>query len=1288
MSFNKRIFKQILFLGILALFIPVSFALSECDDDGFVYGTKCPCSNDPAVASICGQVLSSGLRRVPKTIDGELKDKITTRTAVGGATVTLYSNLYTDKRSGKEYSTGKPYGRLENKIGECYTTPFTGRFWCKTNRILDGNVVYAIPSCNGNIGRVYEIPTMASITDLKMEIDCFGHDNTPTSMPDKLDLVDESFVLACTTSTEDIRVGYEDQPTTYMTTDIGEDNFDFRIIPYSINLGSFGIGAAHNGALYWQDCLIEYLEDPKRNYLADLDIYPFDDVLHKCNPDLNGDGEGDFLDYEEAIIEPFLYNLTNQCTEEAYRVFSNRDSLHTKNQDAFANQQYVEATLGDCIGDLFLRPQGSTDEATAPACSRVLKCTHNFDRLVNFATVTGISDRTSSPIHKLALGLSQEADPEMLVCLEPDGTETLLKHFRPKATDDDCEPGSAGCQYRYENLGLLPFMVASFNTQEQFFSEIVNDSFNSENIVGWEGRKRSENEAQGGSANGTFSHVDASNVGETNSGGMAARVANPNVGTDDQVLGASMVGPLDAMTQDYTTTGYRTLTDYGSRIYSHCGYSGSNGQIRDIEIGQDGEDQVITHNNFIGNNERHQMDDDGKHGGSSAIYGTPRAMDRDRILAQGAFPGSDVQMFRYVVDLFDLYATAHASGDGELKLDIISLLLGGFKRIKDYSNDNNVKIFGQRKSVAEEGIQPVHLDVDYVTCNENFPGAFPAYPNQAASGNGSFEWEPVEGNSPNNRCNRWPGPKSYWDNNVGDMAKVKAALGINNWPGVEGEMRSCKVVDCEIKVKRRRCELYDPITNDCDITPGNIYYTVSTEDCSEQDKLDYCYPEQLEKWPAPTPSNNDVKDYPRRNATSETIDGIGCKFERLGKNQTPGSVLSSAQFRIQQKPFSTAGVVNAGVGETVAGASTIASVIKESNDEYLAYKADTNSSFNQKLASSNVLAAEAAERSRSLGSTSLNVLGAATTLQQADQVNIKPVSDILNYTANAFRPPLQTITSHKGAFLGAGHGNYKNGLEGNVHEKLSGAQAKGDGTGAVPFLIDAVELPEAPSIIVEELPEPAYFCAEDDPGNPNCEKITPPGPINLEELDPGDCKPVTIDNDLSSCPYKTNDLMATILGAAGNNNGFNVPGSVILAFMYGEGTLGAHRWTTANTYLWSEPYYNHLPGCQGSVSGAQPPVGMGILGVSFTTPPFGSQSVGLALNAGGFHPDRVNPDGIKIVNKCNFLDGAYMLAALLGSEVNASSCTWTADMVKTAIENQRGGVPMKAGQLEIAMECM
>lgn len=1182
-SFSKY-FKASLFLLTLTLFSFRVLAQVECDEDGNVAGSDCPCQTDPALASFCGKVKSSGLRTVPFQVGEEMKDRVTTRTPVGGATVTLYSNLYIDKNSGEVFPSGKAYGKLTKKISECVTSQIEGKFYCPAPRVNDGNSLFVVFSCAGKVGKILEVPSSASLTGLNVEIDCFGQDNPYVPLPEPLDLMDENVVLACSTSTQDVRTGDNTSfPETYMSAWVGEDNYDIRVAPFN---GVLSVGE-HPGALYCRDCLLEYLNNHDRQYIPGNS---FADVFQKCNCDFDGNGEGDFLSRSEAIIEPFVYSLRQQDTETAYRPMVVQQFVQAKYEDPFKNQQYVEATVGDCVSSLYLRQRGSAEEDIPPSCSEIFKCSEGFDRYRNPSTTSGIFNRLAPSLYLMGIELASERDPTDPVCTDENGAVVTVGEFKPLYTTNDCEPGTSGCPYKYDRLGILPFILDSRNTQEQYTLETVNDGLYSQNLIRNEAWRKEDNEATDGFKHGVFVHREAADSGKVNSGYMAARVATDTLGADGDVMGHMLVSKMDGMFKNYDINPVTTVTDYGNRITSLCSVSSANGQITDVAPGQD--TSVINENASRGSNEDHLNDG---HGGSTALFATDVAFERDAELAKNG-------ILREFIDRFETVYTQHASGDGQLNFfDVVNIL---FQPIDGRTPANTVKAFGERKSPAEVGgAAPVYAIAEYCSSEASYPGEFPAYGEPGYPGNadvaGCFIWEDL---NENDRANRWPGSESQWYG-----SELAGKLG--NWPGIQGELRSVKVLRCDKKVTTRKCVLWDPTHTIC----LNDDIQEEETECTEQEKLDECLKEQVDTWPSEFP--NPPFGY------GESDPDFGCDLQRVSTMKMPGKLEKDQALRLKQEPFSSGGVVTGTGGD----------------------------------------------------------------LQ--DQNDTSKVSALLNYTANALRPRIDVKQADSGAFINVGVSNSKDGVENDlVHEKLSGYSVAGQGTGAVGLLTEAVEIREGFNMHVEDYPPVQFTCAD-----ANCPLVIPPGPIKLSELDAGACAPVTEDTT-GACPWPVGELTAQILGAAGAKQG--VPGSVILAAMFGEIGGVDPSITDDNVAAWSEPWSNYISDCKGYVSAAQPP--FGIIGVYIPdyNPPYGTigtDSVKLAMDAGGFHPDRKSPSGPYLVNKCNFLDGAYMAAALLKVGGVANSCTasfWTADRIKEQLEQYRGGTGLLSGQMEIAQNCM
>lgn len=1225
--------------AILLIFVLISYSnhviaqVAECDDDNmFIKGSKwCPCPEDDSLSSICGLVSSADINEM----DRDIVDRTvyTTRNAMKGVTVSIYENV-------EEVPTGQPFGNLEHKLVECETSETEGKYFCQMRRLNPGNLAYVVFSCNGKVADIKIVPTVRSITGLNSDVSCQGNLNY-SPLPEVLTYAERDRFLGCESEPEkeNENIGYEETEEIFHSPQIGEIDGDIRFTPFQI-LGIFGV---HDGAFEERDCVLENLG------AADLD--------EVCNldPDRDDDGaidgqDGNKLDDPNELTARFRNDIPTWDVELTHRVWETRTSVQREYQDPRAFQQFNHLTFGDCMDKAYLRYYGEENLKDPIPCSIIANCAVAVgDPRKNLHLTHSFGSMLASPLTWEEIHVSsQERDTDDIACRDivgaygPPGEDITVSEIQPPSGGVSCIPGRPGCPYKLPKSFYLPqFFVVAEGVKKPKTSETIGDAYiTPPRNVDW---LQQQTEAQNAEKSGYYFNKECTPPDKNNCGLTSLRIASDEVSEVGGIMVNRFVGFINAQEETYKSDYSMTVWDVGGNVKSLCSISNVTELTNNELIIPDDTTAVVT-NTFRGDKDSHSEHE----AASTATYATAEARARDEYLDMPQYTLSEV------LDTLQRFASGdpmNPDGIGDLTLWLANL--GGiFNAIVD---SGQYKSFAER-TTAWTADTPSYVNTYFCISEESFPVKFPAYgeSNYPGEAPGCYPWNPLDQGE---FCDVWPGRRESWDN---IPASIRNDLGYTGgWPGIEGELRTCKLEECAIGARRRSCDeeicdyYLNPITNEyvaynCRCGDGNGDGVVGSDisdpyidrDCLP-DEVQACLEDQEDTWrvdPGPPPqlsgpSYNDTFSYAR-----------WCNLEKAGPMVDPGDIGSLGP----------------------GGFSQNERVIQETW-------------------------------------TRINEDG---TLAQQSQFNAEPIADSANDAVARWLSPIESNTYYA-KWAGNDYattndyGGIQGGQNGTVHERTAGATTKGDGFGGTVSMLEVISHPERPISLTEDFPElscpsgatlnsegnQCWFC---DPFNPNdldgdgdlgdwCYRIPPPGDVDLDNLNFGSCRP----NLTGSCPLvgEVGGLALDIIGAAGNRVG--TPGSLLLAAVVGEGGW-LHNgsrilWDDTSIASYSDPWYARIPGCNDMIPAAQGP--FGILDISFES----------AIAADGFHPSRVNADGVPIVSKCNFIDAAYAAAALLHTS-NMSCSGLTETQAREALAVYRGGARANPDDVpdflvDIALNC-
>ncbi len=1111
-----KIFTILLVLLGVSLFNNV-FAQEECDEDGFIVNSYCPCPPDPGIASVCGFVSDANITQdLPDT--GIERAIWSTRKPVPGVTVTIYEN-------NPDIPTGKPYGKLDRKFGACYTTEEEGKYHCLMRRLNPGNMAYVIFSCDGKIADMKIIPTVKSYIGLDSDIDCSG-EYSYNALDDELDFAERSNFLGCLSTSdeeENVNAGFEEPEYIYKSADIGEKGGDIRFNPFT---GVLPIVGVHNGAFWEKDCLFEFTGplDLNREYAlfgGFFGLANYGSVSEKCNldPDRDGDGaidgdDGNPLNDPDELTVPFRYDIpTLQLEHEQQRIWETRTSMQREIQDPRAFQQYNHLMFGECVGRAFLRYFGDDDEDLPISCSELAECNEALgDPFRNTHTALSLGSRLELQVTWEDILDANERDPEDIVCEDEELGEIMISEVQPPFPDNPCEPGSPGCPYKLSRDYYMPqFFVEVGGVKKPKTAETANDAYGSipRSLV-WE---PISTEAETPHESGHYVNYEDKSSQRTNSGRTAIRLASKSNADLGDVMTNRFVSYIDAVDETYDYNSESTIWDAGGDVKSLCTISSVNDLLIIPDLAT--ETTTLVSNEFVGDETDHKEDETA----ASSTYGTNWGMARDEAMSNDYF-------WRDVLDTLQRY-----SSGGGVQLDLMTAW-AIVRNIASRGAGNVYKSFAERIDNWAQVGYPSYMNTEYCIAEDTFEAAFPAYGTGGyPGGHACYPWIDVPSGE---NCDAWPGPPGEWP-----PTPEVSALGYNagSWPGIEGELRTCRALNCEIRTKTRTCDeeicrwvwnsragVFVWVCSGCGDNngDGNVDSNIddSTRGCNDGE-LRACLVEQRDNWDEqpPDPPPLDPPDYDDENSSIRA-----CDLEKAGPMQEPGDIWKDHSARIVQQPF-----------------------------------------FGQ------------------------------------SQENVDTVSLTANYTALSLTSKVEERReSHKVSFVDYASTNDISGggpaqaidPDRLRHRNTAGTNSQGFGTGAAVDLLKTISHPERFGSLVEPLPDWIPNCNFYDP-NSWCYAIQPPGPIDLDSLDGGACNPNTT---RGACPLNgyVPAIAERILGAAGANSG--VDGAVLLAAIYGEGGWigpGARLdWIDANVRAWSEPWYARIPGCNDMVPTAQGPFGM------------------------------------------------------------------------------------------------
>lgn len=1224
------------------------YAQDVCDDEGFIKGTWCPCPPEPSLASVCGLVSDANLTAGSIDLeDGTSHPAWSTREPVSGVTVSIYENT-------PDVSTGKIFGKLENKFLECVTSDVEGKYHCLMRRLNPGNLVYVIFSCEGTIADIKIVSSVRSITSLDADIDCSGEYEYQTlrqdgEEEDVIDFAQREEFLGCRSTYEDEvnqNAGFEEPEHEFMSTTIGEKGGDIRFNDRDGDIA--GLIGGHPGALWEKDCLIEYdrTNNLRRQYTlaGGWLVDGFDSVQEKCNfdPDMDGDGEidrddGNPLDDPDELTIPFRYDIpTLELEHEQVRVWETRTSFQREMQDPRAFAQYNHLMFGDCIGKVHLRYYEDTEEDQPIPCAALATCNETLGNPIrNIHTSLSFGSRLASPMTWEELVMTEERPLDDVVCRHPTLGDVTIAEIQPPNTTESCEPGTSGCRYKLSSDYYMPqYFIMTGGVKKPKTSETIGDAYGS--VPRSEPWEAVATEAEIPHEGGHYVNYEDATAHKNNSGMTAIRIANEGEGNTDGVMVNRFVSFADALEGDYNYEASSIIWDAGGDIKSLCSISGVNAAINGSFIISDALTEAITvvNNVFKGVEEDHDPVE-GDESAATATYATEWGVNRDMHLNRVSYIGRDI---------FDTLQR-FASGGGVLQLLDLESINAIVTTVISRGSDNDYKSFAERIDNFTFNGAYSYMNAKYCLAEDTFDSHFPPYGIGDYPGNSScYPWADVPLGG---FCYKWPGRPQDWGTTYGLISGASPALISHTgapydgtWPGITGELRTCKLERCQVWEKTRTCDeflwrlIFDPTSptgfrsEETDICwdwngDGDIETRIienkrvcrTTPDIWRYGQLwseyELCLVEQEDTWEREprNPSDLPAPGFPDQHSSERN-----CDLQKAGPMTEPGDIYKDHMTRIIQEPF-----------------------------------------------------------------------------WDETQKNTERVSKSANYTALALLSPIEDRTEfNKASFVDyattndinhndADDGGYdssgqmQGGEYGSVHRTTAGELSQGFGTGATVGLLKIISHPERPGTMTEPFPPMYPNCNYFDP-NAWCYAIEPPGPIDLDSLDGGQCNA----NTSGSCPLEITigPLAQRILGAAGARSG--VPGSLLLAAIQGEGGWFTRMdWDDRSIASYSEPWSARMPHCNDMVTGAQGPFGL-------ITTWFDD-----AVLDGGHHPSRVSPtDGSTLVySKCNFIDAAYGAAKMLSYSYGGSCSSVPEGDVIAALTQYRGGTPPTSFMVDIALHC-
>ena len=1163
-----------------------------CDENGFIKNTYCPCAEDTAMASICGIVSNANITKSEpkgsKLFNSNSREVYSVREPIGGVTVSIYEN-------DKDVPTGKPFGNLEKKLGECTTTPNEGKYHCLMRRINPGNMVYVVFSCNGKLADMKIVPSVLDFVGLDADVDCNQGPYTYEPLPDVLTFAERDRFLGCSTAGDSVdpQVGYQEGELLTKMTDIGVKGGDIRFTEFdgwSANL--FGgidalgdafevsVGRKREGAYWEKDCLIRYGGDYgpggylpegggesvddrngglEREYaprVGGIFQFAFNDVEEKCNYDPDGDGDGAMEDDDEKTA-PFRYDIpTLSVEEEQQRAFQTRMQMQREYQDPRAFAQYNHLMLSDCIGEVFLRYYESDDYDTPISCDAIANCTESVnDPYRNTHTTNGLGSRLGTVTDFEEILSGKERDPEDIVCYSDKHGEVKASQIQPPFPDDSCTPGTAGCKYKLSReYNVWQFAIAASNSiKKPRTSETINDS-PSRNAARGEPWYASGTEAKQPDLSGHNLLYSDDSVAKNNSGLTSTRIASTQVSEAGGVLANRFVSRVDAIDGIYDYTSERTVWDAGGDIKTICSLSNVNGKLPEID--KENEETFLNDNAFIGNEEDHQTSLTAGH----SYHLTEWVLEREAILAEGQLLTNFGMLAR---DYFD---TMHrfAAGEAEL-LPFTGSISSLWSSIVGRRIANVQKSFAHRTNDLNAP-QPAVYETQYEISEENFEELFPAYGEDGYPGDagGAYPWN---------------------DLNEGDYCDVHPG------PGMKPKgMRTCKGT-CEIVQQKRFCRPFN-VAEDGSCTRSSTE-TIKTP-CSAT-QYESCLTNQLDTGGIDPPKARDLRD---GGDVSFGREEIWCNLARAGPMATPGDIKKHDHTaRVTQEVFNggtqlVADMISEGVNYTVRSLTSAIEPQTESHKASFVDYATTNDFPSEGLA---------AFTGGGFGATHRETAG----------------------------------TNAKGFGTGA-----------TVDLLKVVSHPENQGTLVEPFDIPIEFCPTT----VKEVNGEENWCWAIEP---------PTEIIDLDSLDGGPCTPKINSpscpvagmvgqkaaNILGAAGVQAGNVPGSLLlAAAVSEGGWLLNGSRI-------------RWDdySIETEYNSGAYWGRFGKCNDGNAAAQGP--FGILSYIGFNPGF-PRGFEAAVEQGGFHPARVSPDdeSIVIASKCNFLDSAYAAAKLLSSYGTAGTC--------------------------------
>lgn len=1294
----------------------------SCNKDGYFFNTLCPCPPEDmiGVSVICGEVSSARM----------LKDKNgiwSTRTPVNVATVSVYENH-------PMIPTGKPFGRLIKKFSECITTETTGRYTCYMRQIVPGMRNYVVFSCGGRIADVKMVLSANDILELDSDVDCAGT-YAYGSMDNDLDYVSRNLLLSCNTDGYVINANFagindERRQYIYQAADIGEDEADIRFAPFDngeVVLGGLGL-ISHQGAFWEKDCVWQYRARGLERPFIKED--PFVDVRQKCALGVNHFAiGGSDLEYVEWKTSPVRYDIPDKNEEPFHRVWEDREVMNAAFSDPRRFAQYTHSTVGDCIGQVFIRHYGEDKDDSLIDCSEYEKCFRTIgDPLRNVHTAYSYASRMMSMVDTAILRVNNEKEMDEYICTDEELGDIRYSQIKPFDTTDFCEPGEPGCQWLLptEFLQVADLLLGG-PMPISYQSHTMNDRYEGPNRV--EVWKPFETEAEEPHHSVDILYNSAGDgYYDNNDMKRMVRIANPLVTNDTAgVLANRYMSPIEAITSEYLNEENRVVWDLGSDIRGICNISGV--QPGDTVIDRTNEPEIHILNRVTGDAETHRGDEQA----TTATYANYIGSERDEafILADDF---SELQgLGRDVVDTVLRYTSGQHYQEffGELAYeDYLAIIAGIFNTIANHvlpgGEDGIYKSFGERTSDWNQDA-PSSINVDFCISEEDFPPKFPAYGGQSnlfwdtspeargIEGEGVWATNNTEGfypsiwaNEEGASCYPWnvlPAP-FYRSVDIGTYCNVHPGPGMvdfadNNLPDIDGSfngLRTCRVVDCAAMIVRRSC--YD---GEVDSDGDGIFDELSGDytECVDPNKQYLNGPwtdEQIAIGDGFSTTTNDDCGHP------EGLNPI--EYERAREDANFCLERQLDNWHIwEDKNFDHAKIYNCGVSGiayspicTGDGWNPEDPADWPGIPDYISADSDWDNTAARYVLCNLERAGPMIERASVEKDFSQRVYQEVDSLDSDSQLEMRDPMKISNAFYQGWRSPVDRLYTHKkGMELDSKvTNNYPNNTQGEgigaVQLMTSGAMSEAAGTGAVKEGIKVVSHPERFAGTFERYPEIQYLCEEEW-----CALIKPPLVpfVDLDNLDVRSCKPVTEQASCSLDADNLPDIANTILGAAGAKYG--VHGAILWAVMAGEGSwVGAAatggtnllEWTDENVRKWSDPWTGRFPEtlCNEMSFAAQGPFGMittwfnrAVWGVSEMeiagewTKWLSGQPIQDARVGGGYYSGRENEDRGIIVSKCNFLDAAYAAARMLSNYITPDCGSINMTEVARAIAVYRTG---------------